>query len=442
MGHELYFGKEQHTTHETKTTIVSIPVTTPKESIIKMNEQNLRYFAKKSVPRRAINLIKDGVMALDWRISTVKPGDKRTYTWQKKALENILKNPNQTDNWTSFGGQMLEDLLIGDRGCAELVFTGSINKPIDLFPVNGFAIQQVRGWFDDPTMPRFKQVISGGYNEVFLNDEDLIFLQKNGSTESPFGLSPLEQAFQEIVRWIEAAEYAGKQASNAIPKNALDLGENISATDLVSFRKYMREEVYGLGEMAIIGGTKGAKSMKLGAIGDEELYLGWQNHLIMLIALCFNIDPKKLGQGSNTDRSTVQEQNDSMLKEAIKPNALLLQDAINKKIIERLGLAEVLKFEFIFEDTLDQKKQKQKLIEDKWTSGALTYEEYRDALLLPKVDSKYAKMTQPEMKAAINKDYAVQIAKNSQSAGGTGGFNGLGINRKEDVPKKRQDGEN
>ena len=157
-------------------------------------------------------------------------------------------------------------------------------------------------------------------------------------------------------------------------------------------------------------------NIKIGAEGDSELFLEWQKHLITIIALSFGIDPKKLGQGSNTDRSTVEEQNESMLNEAIRPICLLIQDAINEKIIKRLGLADMVKFEFYYEDTHDQKMKAQQLIVDQWNTNALTYKEYREKLGLPALDSEYNDMTQAEMKSALNKKYAVQ----------TGGFNGLG----------------
>ena len=148
--------------------------------------------------------------------------------------------------------------------------------------------------------------------------------------------------------------------------------------------------------------------------------------MITAIALAFGVDPKKLGQGSNTDRSTVEEQNESMLNEAIRPYCLLLQDEINRKIIGRLGLSDYIKFEFTFDDTLEQKQKKQTMLTEQWNNNGITLKEYRTALGLPQIDSEYADMTQAEMKSALNKKYAIQ----------TGGFNGLGKDQKEGVQKK------
>nr|DAT78052.1 MAG TPA: portal protein [Caudoviricetes sp.] len=425
-----------HNSRETRTTIVTLPITTPKESFPKLNEYNLRRFSRSAIPHRAISLIRDGVLAQNWRIVPAKAGDKRSYSTMVKAIENVITHPNEIDDYRSFWGQIINETLIGDNGSAEIVFTGNSKQPMKLYPVNGFSLEYVEGFFDNPDYPRFCQVTEGAHRE-YLYDKDIIYIQHNKTVDTAFGLSPLEAAFRQMLALGSAQEYAESQASNAMPKNALNLGENASTEDIYKFRKYFAEEVYGRGETPIIGGSKGASSLAIGPEGDEGLFLEWQRHLITIIALAFSIDPKKLGQGSNTDRSTVEEQNESMLNEAIRPYCLLLQDAINQKIIGRLGLGELLRFEFVFEDTLDQKQKRQQMITDQWNTNGITLREYREALGRPEIDSPYNDMCQAEMKSALNKKYAIQPIQSKESiSGSSGGFNGLGKNQKEDVEKK------
>jgi len=413
-------GNKERQTH---TTIIQIPNATPRSSILKPNERNLRRFSRRAIPSRAISLIKDGVLAQKWKLTPLKKTEipKQIY----KAVENIILHPNETDDYRSFWGQILTETLIGDNGAAEIVFTGNSKQPMKLYAVNGFSLEHTHGFFSDPNFPRFVQKVNG-VNEIYLYNKDVIYLQKNHTVDTPMGLSPLEAAFKHLDFLTDAELFASRHASNAFPKNALNLGEEVNKEDLLAYRKYFEEEIYGTGITPILGGTKGASSLKIGAEGDEELFIEWQKHLITIIALAFSIDPKKLGQGSNTDRSTVEEQNESLLNEGIRPYCLLLQDEINRKIISRLGLDGILKFEFYFEDTLDQKTKKQKLIQNQWESNALTWKEYRRLLDLEPLDSKYSDMTQAEMKSALNKEYAVQ----------TGGFNGLGQNRKEETDVK------
>lgn len=425
------FGRSFHAgftdgnkTRQTVSTIISFPSVSRKSSRLKPNEYTLRNFSRSAIPHRAISLIRDGVLAQNWRVVPVKAGDKRSYSSAIRAVENIIKNPNETDDYRSFWGQVINEALIGDNGSAEIVFTGNSKQPMKLYAVNGFALEYVNGYFEDPTFPRFVQRVAG--SEHFLNDEDVLYIQHNKTADSPYGLSPLESAFKQLDMLTTAENYAGEQASEALPKNALNLGENVSQQDLLAYRKYFEEEIYGSGKTPILGGTKGASALSIGAEGDEGLFLEWQKHLITIIALAFGIDPKKLGQGSNTDRSTVEEQNESMLNEAIRPYCLLLADAINQKIIGRLGLSGMIKFEFVFEDTLDQKRKRQEMMVDLWNVNGITLNEFRELIGKPPLEGEYGDMTQGEMKSAINKKYAVQ----------TGGFNGLGKDQMDDYQKK------
>ena len=369
-------------------------------------------------------LIRDGVLAQEWKIKPIKDG-QRLPMHALRAVGNIIEHPNSIDDYRSFWGQILDEALVGDNGAAEIVFDGDIQKPINLYPVNGFSLEHVKGFFTNPEFPRFCQVTEGN-RRVYLDNQDIFYLQRTKTTDTPFGLSPLEAAFNELNALFDAEGYAHRQASNAFPKNALNLGEDVDEQSLFKFRKYFQEEVYGYGQTPIIGGSKGASAIQIGVEDDKGLFLEWQKHLITIVALAFSIDPKKLGQGSNTDRSTVEEQNESLLSDAIRPYCLLIQDEINRKIIDRLGLADVMKFEFRFEDTLEQKTQKQKMLTEQWINGGITLNEYRDALGFKPLQSEYDEMTQTEMKSALNKKYAVQ----------TGGFNGLGRNQKEGVTKK------
>ena len=421
---EITFGN--HKQKKTETTIIPLPNPTPRESLKKINEHMLRKFSRNAIPRRAMSLIRDAVLSQNWDILPVKKNAKLPLH-ATKAVRNIIEHPNEFDDYRSFWGQIINETLIGDNGAAEIVFNGTMNKPLNLYPVNGFSLEHVTGFYTEKNFPRFCQVINA--DRIYLKDEDIFYLQRNKSVDSPFGLSPIESAFREIDALLNAQAYAGRTASNAIAKTILDLGEDCSKEDLLSFRKYFTEEIFGSGETPIIGGSKGASAIKVGADSDDSLFLEWQKHLISVISLAFSIDPKKLGQGSNIDRSTVEEQNENVLLEAIRPYCLLIQDEINRKIIARLGLADILKFEFSFDDTLDQKTKKQKLFTEQWVNSGITLNEYRNAIGLNPIDGEFGNMTQAEMKSALNKKYAVQ----------SGGFNGLGKNRKENSPKNLKD---
>ena len=74
FGHVLEFSLGRRKKKQTETTIIQLPNTTPRDSMKKLGEHALRQFARKAVPRRAISLIRDGVLAQQWRIVPVKDG--------------------------------------------------------------------------------------------------------------------------------------------------------------------------------------------------------------------------------------------------------------------------------------------------------------------------------------------------------------------------------
>ena len=432
FGYELSFGrakKQPERTTSMNTSMFGILGNGfgRQQTVKKPNAKYLRRFARTSIPRRAINIIKDGILALDYKIVPINPEDKTDYAVVSKMVDNIIRTPNDYETYKSFWGAILEDTLVGDCGCAEVVKAGQPDKPLYLFAVDGFTMEFVDGWTGQPNMPRYAQ-IQNMIKKIFFFDNDIIYVKKNSFSDTPFGLSPLESAFTYIDYLLNSHGYANSVAGRGLPKFILNLGENLSETQIEQFKRYLEEDIYGSGSLPVVGGTKGIGSHQIGAINDDGLYLKWMSLLTTIISFTFGVDPKKLGEGSATDRSTIQEQNENVLNEAIKPYAGLLEDIINQKILARLGLDKVLRFQFIYEETLEQKQAKTNILISQFNADAISQNEMRKELgYLPR-DSKYAELTISELKASINKDYQIQ-----------GGFNGVGKDRKENTTPKGGD---
>lgn len=431
FGYAIRFGRpRQQPDRQTEQNFFGafpIGITKAKQTQKKPNAEILRKFANTSVPRRAINIVKDGVLGLPFEFRKVNPNDETDYRQAIKILTNIIRNPNDTDTYRSFWGALLEDSLVGDNGSGEIVRTGRADKPLYIFPVDGFTMEFVEGWVGQPHYPRFAQT-QGYTKKNYFMDSDILYLKKNSFTHVPWGLSPLETAFRYVDYLLNAQTYANSVTGKGLPKFILSLGENVNETQIEAFRRYLVNDIYGTGNLPVVGGTKGVQALQIGAINDDGLYLAWQHFLITIIAFTFGVDPKKLGEGSATDRSTVEEQNANNLYEAIKPYAEVLADVINKKILGQLGLDGVLEFRFIYAESLEQQKTRQDIAVAKFQADAITQSELRAELGYTPLKSKYGEMTISEMKSAINKDYMPE-----QNAGG---FNGVGKDRKADTPKK------
>ena len=77
---------------------------------------NLRKFAETPVARRAINVVKDRIASMDWKIKL-----RRGYSNQDvpdaavrmTVLRRCLEEPNVSDSFRTVFEQALEDLLVG-----------------------------------------------------------------------------------------------------------------------------------------------------------------------------------------------------------------------------------------------------------------------------------------------------------------------------------------
>ena len=426
--YEFRFGRKPKTpVRETSLTYWDNGISTNKiysSTNKEMSADCLRRFANTPICRRAINITKNGLLNCGWKVEKKDIADESNYNNEIKMITRCLENPNYTDSFRSLFGATIEDILTGDCGCIEIVQGADPNKPLWLYPVDGFTIQVRTEWVKSPKEIKYLQRTAHG-KEVQLADEDLMYNKLQDFTYTPLGLSPVESAFTLINYLLNSQKYAGVVTSNAVPKYILNLGKNLDESMLVKFRKYFDEEVYGSGKTPLVGGSEGIKAEKIAADNDDGLYLQWQHFLISVIAFTFNVDPKRLNEGSQTDRSTVDEQKENILDEAIKPLAKVIEENINKKIIGRLGLGEKLVFRFNFEDNEVRKKQKSDRVLAEYNSDLLLLNEARAMLGYSKLDNDYGNMLKSEIKNVLNIEYAKETQVDS------GGFNGVGKNRYE-----------
>lgn len=394
-----------------------------------MSKERIRKFAKTPYCRRAINIIKNSVLSLPWVVEKKNINtDNELLDNQIKIIENCLSNPNNSDTYRSLIGTAIEDILTGDCGAIEVCMSSDMQRPIWLYPVDGYSIKVATTFVTQPSDIKYIQNNNDG-KEVKLQDQELMYMKMNDFSYTPLGLSPIESAFNIICYLLDAQGYAGEVANKAVPKYLLDLGKNIDEQTLVKFRKYFNEEVYGRGEIPITGGSDGVKTHVIAGQTDENLYLKWQHFLISVIAYCFGIDPKRFNEGSQTDRSTVDEQRQNLFDEAIKPMAEMIAEHINKKVIGRLNLCDSIRFRYIYEDSEARKKERTDRILNELNADILTINEARVLLGYEKLEGndleKYGAMLKSQYKTALNIEYSEKTMQD------TGGFNGNGKDRYE-----------
>ena len=362
--------------------------------IPKPTQANLRRFAETPIVRRAINVIKDRIVAMDWQVRVRRGADAGEigYVNRKlRALRRVLEEPNATDSFRTLMEQAIEDALTGGYGAIEMEATGDPEVPAQLWPVDGATIRVNAKWDGSAESPRYEQVVMGqglgtrdrgvgdeaGYAGagVALRDDQLIYIRMNPRSFTPFGLGPLEVAFETVNSFLSAHRFAGKLAANSVVQFALWVNE---ATPAQSERliRWWQDEIEGTGRVPLISTDQKPEVLRFAAGTDADLRLQWQQFLIRMVANAFGLPPLLLGLEGDVNRATAAELNDEAFRGAIEPLAKLLAQHITRDLFGKcIGWRE---FEFVFNDLSARDEDTELAIQVQLlAAGVLTVNEVR-----------------------------------------------------------------
>jgi HK97 family phage portal protein len=318
----------------------------------KPTQANLRRFAETPVVRRAINVIKDRIVAMDWQVRVRRgaAAEEVGYLQRKlKALRRTLEEPNATDSFRTLLEQAIEDALTGGYGAIEMEATGDPMQPAQLWPVDGATIRVNATWDGTADSPRYMQVMPGQMPDaaVPLRDDQLIYLRMNPRSFTPFGLGPLEVAFETVNEFLNAHRFAGKLAANSVVQYALWLNEATPAQHERVIR-WWQDEIEGTGRVPLISTEQKPEVLRFAQGTDADLRLAWQQFLIRMVANAFGLPPLLLGLEGDVNRSTAAELADEAFRGAIEPLAKLIAEHITRDLFSKcIGWRE---FEFVFND--------------------------------------------------------------------------------------------
>lgn len=328
------------------------PVRFPGQSLPKPSPINLRRFAETPVVRRAINVIKDRVASMDWQIRLRRgfaPGDLSEVNHRLLVLRSTLEEPNAVDSFRTLIEQVIEDALTGGYGAIEMEPTGDPERPAMLWPVDGASIRIHPRWDGQPGTPRYAQVMPGQPDSkaIELCDNQLMYVRMNPRSFTPFGLGPLEVAFESVNQFLSAHRFAGKLAANSVAQYALWLNE-ATPTQHDRLIRWWQDEIEGTGRVPLLSTEQKPEVLRFAQGTDADLRLAWQEFLIRMIANAFGLPPLLLGLESDVNRSTAAELADEAFRGAILPLAQLIAGHITRDLFAKcIGWRE---FEFVFND--------------------------------------------------------------------------------------------
>lgn len=358
------------------------PVRPPHALLPKATPANLRRFAETPLPRRAINIIKDRIASMDWQVR-LRRGHTLAQVPDAAArmdvLRRTLERPNHGDTFRTVLEETLEDALVGGFGAIEMELTGDPERPFALWPVDGATIQVNVDWDGDPKKPRYAQSTNrvGPEARVPLLDEELMYVRVNPRSHTPFGLGPLEVAFETVNNFLAAFRYAGRLASNSVVQYALWMNET-TPEHHERMLAWWQDEIEGTGRVPMLTCQEKPEVLKFNGGTDAELRLHWQEFLVRMVGNAFGVPPLMLGLESDVTRSTASELADEAFRSTIAPMARSLAEHFTRDLFgKRLGWPE---FEFVFNELEARDEMQEVQIQTALlAAGVLTVNEVRAA---------------------------------------------------------------
>jgi hypothetical protein len=367
-------------------------------TVLKPTPRNLRRFSTTPYARAAINAIKSPIAMLNWDVVPIHGVEMNSELERQIAITKIcLERPNNDDSFRTMTEQVIEDVLCG-AGALEMQL-GPAERPLWLYPADGLSIRLNPAWTPSGGHPRYEQEVARGQLIALRNDE-LIYLRPNPSTYTPFGLGPLEVAFETISRMLGVSEFAGDVASNSRPSVMLDMGESASPEFLATMRAYWTNEIEGQGKMPIVA-TKGGTVNRLYPEGDDGTYLKYKEMLKAEIAVSFDLSPQNLGVERDVNRNTAEVAESRDLAHAIKPMADLYASHITREAIQgKLGFSQ-LRLSFPSLESEDESELVEMYAKE-YANNATTPNAYLTRRGLPPLESEFGDMLKVEADIAAN----------------------------------------
>lgn len=309
-----------------------------------------------------MNYLRFSVAHLAWDIVPLEGEElKKKHKTSIQRFKKFMSNPNPDDTWDAWLGQLIEDMLVCGWATCEIrpYAPGGEERPFMLWPVDGTSIQVDRDWDGSPSVPRYWQtnVMSGVTKgtDIPFTARELMVWKYVPRTNTPFGLSPVETAFNEIGYLLEALAFAGRTASNATPKKLLWV-KGLNNDQLTQLRTWAKETIEGSGSLPMLGGDGDAVSLELGMTSDANLFLKWQEFLVACIANAFGVDVQKVNLIVGINRSTGDTLDSTTDSGSIEPLATMIEQYVNKHLLPLFSLDDVAEFKFRFTTSMSDLK--------------------------------------------------------------------------------------
>ncbi|MDE2438932.1 MAG: phage portal protein [Patescibacteria group bacterium] len=225
----------------------------------------------------------------------------------------------------------------GDVYCAEVPnHTLYVRRNLRPLWCGNTTIRIYADWSESvPEKPHYAQLtgLKGERGIISFLDDEIMYFRTNVRSSTPFGLGCLEVAFNVVNAFLGVQDMAGRAASDNVHKTWLWWDKTIQAGFVETVRRHLRNESEGQGQIEIVAGLQKPEVLDVQGTNPNDLLLDWQQFLIRVIALAFNLSPMALGLERDVNRSTAEVMAESDFKRAVVPVAVVLAEHLNRDLI-------------------------------------------------------------------------------------------------------------
>lgn len=213
-------------------------------------------------------------------------------------------------------------------------------------------------------------------------------------------------------------DMATRSGSDQIHKTFLWWPSNLAPHQAQLIRRHVRNEIEGQGQLSIVANMPKPEVVEVKPVTPEDLLLDWQELLIRIIALSFDLSPMALGLERDVNRNTAEVMSESDFRAAVRPKAIIFQEYITRDLFWKILGWRDIKFSFMGLDDPDEQTQNE-IYQIQLKNNIICPDEVRAKLGLPDQPGGWGKLT-------LSMYQILSMAARSESKPGASGQPGAG----------------
>lgn len=321
-------------------------------------EDMRRMYRQNGIVRAVVDTKIRQILGMHWTVQRDRRySDRFIPQWTIDRVTTLFQSWNSRDDYTTGMKRALLDYLVIDTMVLEVVRDVG-DEPIAIVPLDAATIREDV----DPHGRRrgFLQTLPGRIGlttDVQFKPDDLIYIQGHPSTDSIWGLAPLESIALEVGSHLYATKHNADQftSGNMSDNLLLVVGEAKQALeDLNSWMEANRGKAHLLPSLNLPAGQMGASAqlLKLVTSNRDMEFMQFIYWLFRLICAVFQVEPNQviLLETMATKAST-EEMSEIHAQKGLWPDLIAISSAFTRSVVSRFH--PFLEFAYVEADKLD-----------------------------------------------------------------------------------------